>query len=362
MGVVADEVWDEWDSRGREFESINVLVRTNLAPEEAYHRVKAAFDATWPDPQQWPAEIIISPTVYGAGLKLLNCEELTEVLLPMIGQFANAGVSDPRIELYPKRTMALLDAPRPTPFIEWRLAVRATQQSLSRHWQIDERLLEEIYTTAAKWCLELPHDQRTSYIDAGMLCFPVPEQHAAHWLAVAAQALEPLSSVRLVVEGDDGTFRMAVLCPAAAQLSFADGTLTTAQFDWAHSLSALRGLVDEHADKWARSGFVKRGGHWGQVGPTTFARGNWVATPNRITSSKLDQRAIEEDHILDACGILVLDHETARHVPRTWTIDVLGHESVLVQHHDLDAWFAAEHPDEQTLDTARAELRELLPG
>jgi hypothetical protein len=62
VGVVADGVWDEWDTRGREFESIDLLTRTDLAPEEAYRRVRA-FEAAWTDPQDWPAEIVISPTV-----------------------------------------------------------------------------------------------------------------------------------------------------------------------------------------------------------------------------------------------------------------------------------------------------------
>jgi hypothetical protein len=364
MGVVADEVWDEWESYGREHDSIDVVVRSSLPPEEAYQRVRAAFDAAWPDPQDWPAEIIISPTVHGAALNIVNCEELTDVLLPMIGQFAGAGVRDPRIELFPEEPMRLLHAGT-TAFLECRLAVRAeylpAPQPWKRHWQIDEALLQDIYKRAAQWCLDLPHRPRTTYIFAGMESYPVPEGDASHWLAEAARALDPLETVELIVEAADGAFRMTSLCPASAHLSLADGALTAAGFDWTQSLAALRGAVEQFAGAWARTGFIKRGSHWLHVGPPTFSGGHWVPIPHTAPTYFPYQREVEEDGILDACGVLILDRDAADRVPQTWRVEPLGSRHVLAQHPDLAAWFTAEHPDQQTLDTTRAELRALLP-
>lgn len=369
MGIVADEVWDEWetgDTRGREFESIDLVVRTDLAPEEGYRRVRAAFDAAFPD-EQWPAELRISPTVYGVGLCLVNCEELTDLLFPATARFAAAGVSNPRVELFPEETMKLWSPPERPRFLECGLAVRASQlpsdHPPARNWQIDENLLAEIYQGAARWCLELPCQQRMAYIVAGMLSFPVPEQQLAHWFGVAAHAIEPLDSARLVVEGEDHTFRMADLDPASARLSLADGAVAASGFGWLDSLNALRDAIGQFAATWARTGFVKRSCAWQQLGTWTFGAANWVPVPHKIPGHGPYQRAIQEDHIVDACGVLVLDKKTAERLPRTatWAVEPLGPGTVLVQHRDLAAWFRRSHPDPDTLDSARADLHDLLP-
>jgi hypothetical protein len=366
VGVVADEVWDEWETRGREFESIDLVVRSNLAPEETYRRVRAAFDAAFPD-EQWPAELRISPTVHGAGLCLLNCEELTDLLFPAMARFGEMGVSDPRIELFPDPTMKLLSPPELPRFLECGLALHASQRpserAPARHWDIGPDLLTEIYARTANWCLDLPQQRRTAYICSGMLAYPVPEPQLAHWFSLAVQAVEPLASAWLVVESEDGTFRLADLEPASAHLSLVDGAVCAPGFGWLDSLNALRGALNSFAADWARSGFIKRGCAWQQLGSWTFGAGNWVPIPHKIPGHGPYQRATQEDHILDACGVLILDKKTAERLPRTptWTIEPLGTHNVLVQHHDLEAWFRKMHPDQHTLDTARADLHDLLP-
>jgi hypothetical protein len=58
--------------------------------------------------------------------------------------------------------------------------------------------------------------------------------------------------------------------------------------------------------------------------------------------------------VIEPSGPLILDNQAAERVPHTptWTVEPLGPRTVLVQLHDLDAWFGAQHPDQHTLDTA----------
>jgi hypothetical protein len=80
MAFVSDEVWERWESQGREFESLNLVLRTGLPAVAAAELVWSACRAQWDEDEDWPAEITVSPTIHGVGISLLNCEEITAVI------------------------------------------------------------------------------------------------------------------------------------------------------------------------------------------------------------------------------------------------------------------------------------------
>lgn len=79
-------------------------------------------------------------------------------------------------------------------------------------------------------------------------------------------------------------------------VSFVDGAMRRADFDWAGSLAAVTSVL-ARAGGWAVRGFVKRGSDWFRSGARAL-EGGWL--------SASQQRAEEEQYLLDAFGVVVL--------------------------------------------------------
>lgn len=379
MASVSAAVFDELESEEREDSSLRLLARTSLPLPAAVDRVAEAVVAAWSvyDGVQLPRhQSFVAPTPAGPVLWVPDTWDLLDRLPGLVDALDQAGVRDARLELVDDEDPRVVDLTRPVDFLECRLAVRASQVGPEpdyavAYWRLAEDVRAAQIALAADWCLALPAAGLTAYVNTGMVSARVPTDRVAELLRTAVETVfghGPAGGlhVRLVVESGSA-FRMAVLSFESAHISFVDGSTSRSDFDWARSLAALRTVITDAAPYTVR-GMVKRGTDWAYVGDRTL-RDDWVPIPRQSAWAPglpdepwgpEIQRAAEARYLLDAFGVVVVPGSDPVPAAPGWTATPIG-PVTLVQHHDLDAWFAAERPDTAVLTGARDDLRDLLP-
>ena len=379
MASVSAAVFDELESEERDDSSLRLLVHTSLPLPAAMDRVVEAVVAAWSayDGVQLPRyQSFVAPAPAGPVLWIPDSWDLAERLPGLIEALDRGGVSDAQLRLFDQVNPQVIDVSRPVDLLECRLAVRARQVEPQpgyavAYWHIQEDIQEALIALAADWCLALSAASLTAYVDTGMVSARVPTDRVTDLLRVAVETVfgdGPAGGlhVRLFVESGSA-FRMAVLSFESAHMSLVDGSTRRSDLHWAQSLAAFHTAIIDAAPFTVR-GMVKRGTQWAYVGDRTL-RDDWVPIPHqRAWAPTLPyepwgpeiQRATESRYLLDAFGVVVVPEADPVPTARGWTATPVG-PVTLVQHDDLDAWFAEQRPDPAVLADAREDLRILLP-
>lgn len=380
MAEVAEELSRALRDDEIQGSEIYIVVRTGLPLATAVERVDAAFTAELlkADEGAWDSGgSMVAPTLEGPAL-VVQTYELARRLPGMVAELDRAGVTDGRIEMYDPTWPAVTEAPRPTHFLECRLAVRGQRVppgpgNAMGYWVVDPVIRRTIVGQAARWCLDLPAERVNCFLNAVLVPSSVPVSQVREMLELTARTVfgeHDLGGgqVHLIVEAG-GRFRMAVLSLFSAHVSFVDGSIRRSDFDWGRSLSAVAAPL-RSSSEWAARGFVKRGRNWDATGEDTLRTTDWVpvsrtlairaAQPGGRWPRARDQRDLEERYMLDAFGAFVVPVTARDFVPAGWAVTRTG-SNFLVEHANPESWFGQEKPDPQTLESSRRELGDLLP-
>lgn len=366
MVTVAQSIWDYANSEsGLERESFWLCMKSQLPLPDAVDALVGAIDAAWPAPMDHPADFCLSAAGTGPVLKVKDWEELAPVVEPLATQLERADLLECSLDLVWPHWARMQAARHAVALVECRFAVRATSGSGSKDaWIVDPADWHDVIDDLALWCLDLPAPDIQTYVVSGLFTSLAPAAQLTDLLGLNAQlaiSAAPLTydRVRLIVESGDA-FRMAELSLRSAHASIVDGSASLAEFDWRKSLGAVRAMLIRPPD-WVTQAIVKRGNHWGNVGETTLGN-DWVPVPHEFSRNGSAQRGLEERYSLDAFGAMLLRAAVARRLPPsddwrpTWAADFC-----LLEHRNLESWFGGPKPDPSTLESARTQLRGVLP-
>jgi hypothetical protein len=186
--------------------------------------------------------------------------------------------------------------------------------------------------------------------------YPVSAEQAREWIPLAPDELIYLTWV-----GRD-VFRLAYLDLGGGHVFFALGDTSHLGDRWSQLIQQMRDLLGRCTD-WATYGLVKRASSTYTIMTDQSLREDWVEMPHRREYAHPQQlRRLEDRLVQDAFGLQMLSAGHRDRLPITpdWRITELGNDCVLVEHRNLDAWYAQAKPSLKVLQSARRDFHALL--
>jgi hypothetical protein len=262
--------------------------------------------------------------------------------------------------------------PIAAPLLECRLRVRGERvhrESIFFKWRPDPQALDAGAAGAARWCGR--HRLSASLVLSADVAPDVPvDPHVDLAAHLRKTVTEHLRTALFAVRPD--RFRIASVHSEDGRLSLVDGGASVEGDWWREALAELTGVLREHADV-VVYGFIKRGSAVTAAWLDRSLTRDWPPRPDiKLLTAEVRGAAFQDAYAPDAFGVQLLGPGYAGRIPEgpEWRRERVGDGAVLLEHVDLESWFAhpfgspesiaAGMPTPPVLMRARTELAPIL--
>jgi hypothetical protein len=311
---------------------------------ESVLEVHEHLDAELPDPAAWdtptPGEWEWVAGTDGVLIAFGDSMLFETELRAVAAALSRRGV-DGEIDL--REPVSAPELPEQEDLLECRVRIRGRREHGGESvyfWRCDRDAQWAFLAAADRWRRSAAEGAVGSVQKGAMPPVPVPaDEEAVDRLSTAADG----DSTIVVSASTPGGFRSVTVHPYSGGVSLVIGGAEVRADRWPHALAELTAILREHADLLAY-GYVRRGWQVGAAVWSSVFGADWPQRPNdRPAGGGFASEAFEDVYAPDVFGVQVLGPGYAGRVPEhpKWRTEPVGTASVLLEHTDPAAWYAA---------------------